>query len=61
MFMVSEAEAAAIRRAYEESGEFAAAVELRQHFPGISNRDPAGRKSKIADNPDLTQTGWSRR
>jgi len=37
MFMVNEAEAAAIRRAYEESGEFAAAIELRRHFPGIAD------------------------
>jgi hypothetical protein len=37
MFMVSEAEAAAIRQAYEEGGEFAAAVELRRHFPGIQD------------------------
>jgi len=35
MFMVNEAEAAAIRQAYEEGGEFAAAVELRRLFPGI--------------------------
>ena len=35
MFMVNEVEATAIRRAYEENGEFAAAVELRRHFPGI--------------------------
>ena len=35
MFMVSKEEAAAIRRAYEEDGEFAAAVELRRYFPGI--------------------------
>ena len=35
MFMVNEAEAAAIRQAYEESGEFAAAIELRRYFPGI--------------------------
>jgi hypothetical protein len=35
MFMVSKDEAAAIRRVFEESGEFAAAVELRRHFPGI--------------------------
>jgi hypothetical protein len=35
MFMVTEAEAAAIRRVYEENGEFAAAIELRRHFPGI--------------------------
>jgi len=37
MFMVSEAEAAAIRRAYEENGEFAAAIELRRYFPGIQD------------------------
>jgi hypothetical protein len=37
MFMVSKAEAAAIRRAYEEDGEFAAAVELRRYFPGIAD------------------------
>ena len=35
MFMVNEAEAAAIRRAYEEGGEFAAVIELRRHFPGL--------------------------
>ena len=35
MFLVNETEAAAIRKVYEESGEFAAAVELRRHFPGI--------------------------
>jgi hypothetical protein len=35
MFMVNEAEAAAIRQAYEEGGEFAAAIELRRYFPGI--------------------------
>jgi hypothetical protein len=37
MFMVSKAEAAAIRRSYEEDGEFAAAVELRRYFPGIAD------------------------
>jgi hypothetical protein len=35
MFVVDEETAAAIRHAYEEGGEFAAAVELRRHFPGI--------------------------
>ena len=35
MFSVSDAEAAAIRDAYERGGELAAAVELRRHFPGI--------------------------
>jgi hypothetical protein len=35
MFSVSEAEAAAIRAAYEQRGELSAAVELRRRFPGI--------------------------
>ena len=35
MFAVTEAQAAAIRTAYEQRGEFSAAVELRQLFPGI--------------------------
>jgi hypothetical protein len=34
MFTVSEAEAAAIRAAFEQGGEFSAAVELRRLFPG---------------------------
>jgi hypothetical protein len=35
MFCVSEAEAAAIRTAFDQGGEFSAAVELRRIFPGI--------------------------
>jgi hypothetical protein len=35
MFTVSDAEATAIQDAYEQSGELAAAVELRRLFPGI--------------------------
>ena len=35
MFAVTEAQAAAIRNAYEQRGEFSAAVELRRLFPGI--------------------------
>jgi hypothetical protein len=35
MFVVTEAEAAAIRAVYRQRGEFAAAVELRRRFPGI--------------------------
>jgi hypothetical protein len=35
MFVVTEAQAAIIRAAYEQRGEFSAAVELRQLFPGI--------------------------
>jgi len=37
MFVVSKAEAAAIRIAYEQRGEFSAAVELRRLFPGIAD------------------------
>jgi hypothetical protein len=35
MFVVTEAEAAAIRAVYEQCGEFSAAVELRRLFPGV--------------------------
>jgi hypothetical protein len=37
MFVVSETEAAAIRTAFEQSGELAAAVELRRLFPGVTD------------------------
>jgi hypothetical protein len=35
MFVVTEAQAAAIRALFEQSGELSAAVELRRLFPGI--------------------------
>ncbi len=35
MFSVTETEAAAIRRVFEEEGELSAMIELRRHFPGI--------------------------
>jgi hypothetical protein len=37
MFVVSEAEATAIRTAFDQGGEFAAAVELRCLFPGVTD------------------------
>jgi hypothetical protein len=37
MFVVSESEAAAIRAAFEQGGEFSAAIELRRFFPGITD------------------------
>jgi hypothetical protein len=43
MFMVDDSTAAAIRRAYDEGGEFAAAVELQRHFPGITDNTAARR------------------
>jgi hypothetical protein len=41
MFIVDEACAAAIREAYEQRGELAAAVELRRRFPGIGDNQQA--------------------
>ena len=41
MFVVTEADAAAIRTAFEQRGEFAAAIELRRRFPGITNNAQA--------------------
>jgi hypothetical protein len=37
MFVVYETEAAAIRAAFDREGEFAAAVELRRLFPGVTD------------------------
>ena len=50
MFVVSEAEAAAIRTAFEQRGELSAAVELRRRFPGIIDNAQAGsaRASSLA-------------
>jgi hypothetical protein len=41
MFSVDETTAEAIRQAFEESGELSAVVELRRHFPGISDNENA--------------------
>jgi hypothetical protein len=35
MFVLTEAQAAEIRTAYEQHGEFSAVVELRRLFPGL--------------------------
>jgi hypothetical protein len=37
MFVISEEETAAIRGAFDQGGEYAAAVELRRRFPGITD------------------------
>jgi hypothetical protein len=37
MFVVTEEDEAAIRAVYEQRGEFAAALELRSRFPGITD------------------------
>jgi hypothetical protein len=41
MFVVSEADAAAIRAAFDRGGEFAAAVELRRLFLGVTDNAQA--------------------
>jgi hypothetical protein len=41
MFLVSEAEAAAIRAAWCDGGELSAAIELRRLFPGITDNEQA--------------------
>jgi hypothetical protein len=41
MFTVTEMEAAAIRAAFEQGGEFAAAAELRRLFPGVTDNAEA--------------------
>ena len=43
MFTVDEATTEAIRRAYEESGELAGVVELRRHFPLLTDNAHARR------------------
>jgi hypothetical protein len=47
MFVVSEEDAAAIKAAFEEGGEFSAAIELRRRFPGINNNDQAREHARI--------------
>jgi hypothetical protein len=41
MFLVSEADAAAIRAIYEQDGELSAAIELRRRFLGITDNAKA--------------------
>jgi len=41
MFMITEADADAIRAAFFEEGELSAAIELRRRFPGITDNAQA--------------------
>jgi len=41
MFVVTEAEAAAIRAAFDRGGELSDAVELRRLFPGVTDNTQA--------------------
>jgi hypothetical protein len=46
MYVVTEADAAAIREAYETGGELSAAVELRRRFPGIIDNATAREQAR---------------
>ena len=54
MFMVDEADAEAIRRAWHEGGELSGVVELRRCFPGIMDGENARRCVR-------TIAGWTPR
>ena len=41
MFVVTEADAAAIRAVYDRDGELCAAAELRRRFPGVADNAKA--------------------
>jgi len=47
MFVVTEADAASIRAAFEQRGELSAAVELRRLFPGIVDNVQARECARI--------------
>ena len=47
MFVVSEADAAAIREIFEREGEFAAGIEVRRRFPGIVDNAKAREQARI--------------
>ena len=60
MFVVNEAQAATIRATYEQRGEFSAAMELRQLFPGIVDNAQARLCVRtIAGRPDSAQAATS--
>jgi hypothetical protein len=47
MFVVSEAEAEAIRTLFEKEGELSAAIEVRRLFPGITDNAKAREHARI--------------
>jgi hypothetical protein len=46
MYVVTEADAAAIREVYERDGELSAAIELRRRFPGITDNTKAREQAR---------------
>jgi hypothetical protein len=47
MFVVTEADAAAIRATFDQEGELSAAIELRRRFPGITDNAKARACARI--------------
>ena len=47
MFLVTEADAAAIRAIFDEQGELSAAIELRRRFQGITDNAKAREYAKV--------------
>ena len=48
MYVVTEADAAAIREVYERDGELSAAIELRRRFPGIQDNAKAREQARAS-------------
>ena len=46
MYVVTEADAAAIREVYARDGELSAAIELRRRFPGITDNATAREQAR---------------
>jgi hypothetical protein len=46
MYVVTEADAAAIKEAYETGGELSAAIELQRRFPGITDNVKAREQAR---------------
>jgi hypothetical protein len=53
MFVVTEADADAIREVFARDGELSAAIELRRRFPGITDNAKARECARII-------AGWTR-
>ena len=47
MFAVSEAQTAAIKGAFDEGGEFSAAVEVRRIFPAVTDNATAREYARV--------------
>jgi hypothetical protein len=66
MFVVTEADAAAIRATFDQEGELSAAIELRRRFPGITNNTAARACARSIAGwkplpPQLRPVTWLRR